>query len=92
MNTDVATALAQDALIWLSGDPEVLSHFLAATGLSAADLRARHSDPEFLGFLLDFVLMSDENVIALACAASVDPAEIARARAALPGGDLPNWT
>jgi hypothetical protein len=92
MKFDQAIEIAQDALIWLSREPEAFGHFLNATGFSPDDLRDRHADPEFLGFLLDFVMMSDESVMGAAAAAGIAPDGIARARAALPGGDSPAWT
>lgn len=87
-----AVALGQEALVWLAGQPEALGAFLAASGASPAEVRARAGDPEFLGFVLDFVLASEASVRAFAAAAGVPPDRPARARAALPGGDAPDWT
>lgn len=92
MNVETASGIAQEALIWLAGDPERLGRFLAASGAGPADLRARAGDPEFLGFLLDFVLGSDDLVRAFAAAAGVPPEAVMRARTALPGGAAPDWT
>jgi hypothetical protein len=92
MNADLATSLAQGALIWLADHAEELSHFMAATGVGAGELRARSADPEFLGFVLDFLLGDDARVLAVAEAEGVEPLALARARAALPGGAAPDWT
>ncbi|WP_424931206.1 DUF3572 domain-containing protein [Amaricoccus macauensis] len=92
MKTELAKSIAQDALVALTGDPENLSHFLAATGASTDDVRQRFEDEEFLGFVLDFILMSDELVISSASAANVAPERIIVARHALGGGAAPNWT
>jgi hypothetical protein len=92
MNTDAAAGLARDALIWLAGDPDRIGPFLAASGAGPADLRARSGDPEFLGFLLDFLLGSDDLVRSFATEAGVAPEAVMRARAALPGGAVPDWT
>jgi hypothetical protein len=92
MNTNQAVALAQGALIWLASEPEELSHFIAATGVGMAGMRARGSDPEFLGFVLDFLLGEDARVLAVAGAEGVAPEALVRARAALPGGQVPDWT
>lgn len=92
MQSDQATSIAQDALLWLSGDPEMLSHFLQASGASPEDVKKGLEDQEFLGFVLDFVLMSDETVVGAAAAAGVSPERILRARAVLPGGETPNYT
>ena len=57
-----------------------------------AELRARAADPEFLGFVLDFLLQSDAFVLDFAAEAGVSPETPARARAALPGGAVPDWS
>ncbi len=56
MTADEAVSIGQDALIWLAGQPEALAGFLAASGLAPEDLRSRAADPEFLGFVLEFLL------------------------------------
>lgn len=55
-------------------------------------MRERAADPEFLGFVLDFLLMDDATLIAFAEDEGIAPDRPLRARAALPGGKLPNWT
>lgn len=87
-----AELLAIQALGWIAGQPEVAGHFLAATGGSTDDLRERASDPEFQGFVLDYLLMDEEALIAFCTDMNLPPDRPMRARAALPGGDLPNWT
>jgi len=92
MKLEQAIALGEAALLWLAERPELLEGFMAASGAGVADLRAGARDPEFLGFILDFILQSDEWVIAFASHAEVSPDRPARARAALPGGYAPDWT
>lgn len=87
-----AIAIGQDALIWLAGKDEALGGLLALSGLAPEDLRDRAADPEFLGFVLDFLLGADAMVLDFTADAGLAPQDPARARAALPGGDLPNWT
>ncbi len=91
MKQERAVAIAQEALIWLAGEPDALGQFLAASGLAPKDFRARAADPDFLGFVLDFVLASDASVLAFAAAAGLRPEDPARARMALGGGE-PHWT
>jgi hypothetical protein len=55
-------------------------------------VRARAADPEFLGFVLDFLLSDEAALVAFAEEAGIAPDRPLRARAALPGGELPNWT
>ena len=92
MQVERAAGIGRDALIWLAGEPEALGGFLAASGLSPSDLRGRAADPEFLGFVLDFLLGSDAMVLDFAASVGLRPEDPARARAALGGGELPNWT
>lgn len=89
---DQAEALAIRALGWMAVDPELTGRFLAATGAGPAELRARARDPEFLGFVLDFLLGDEAALVAFAAAEGIAPEAPLRARAALPGGDLPHWT
>jgi hypothetical protein len=89
---DEAAAIGQDALIWLAGRPEALASFLAASGLAPEDLRRRAADPEFLGFVLEFIGGSDQMILEFTAEAGLDPAAPMLARAALPGGADRNWT
>jgi hypothetical protein len=92
MNAEAAASMAQDALIWLAGQPDLLGQFLAASGAAPADMRRLADDPEFLGFVLDFLLGSDDLLRSFAAEAGVAPDVPMRARAALPGGNVPDWT
>lgn len=92
MTKDRAEAVAVDALGWMAMRDDLLEGFLAATGASPDELRGLARDPSFLGFVLDHVLSQDEYVLDFAQAAQIDAADVATARALLPGGDVPNWT
>jgi len=92
MSLDRAEALALAALGWLAADAEAIGRFLAMAGAGPAELRARAADPESLGFVLDFLLADAALLLAFAAAQGIPPDLPMRARAALPGGDLPNWT
>lgn len=87
-----AETLALTVLAWLAADEEMLSHFCAATGMSPSDLRSAAADPEFLAGVLDFLCLDDAWVAAFAADTGTPPEAPARARAALPGGNPPNWT
>ncbi len=87
-----AEALAVQALAWMAGDADLVGRFLAATGAGPTDLRARAAEPDFLGFVLDFLLADEAALVAFAAAEHIRPELPMRARAALPGGALPHWT
>lgn len=92
MKPAAAAEVGRQALIWLAGRPEAMGAFLDASGADPAELRARAADPEFLGFVLDFLLQSDAFVLDFAAEAGIPPETPARARAALPGGAVPDWS
>lgn len=92
MGRPQAEALALRALAWMAGDADLIGRFLATTGAGPDDLRVRAAEPEFLGFVLDFLLSDESALVAFAAAANIRPDQPMRARSALPGGDLPNWT
>ena len=91
MRQDQAEIVALGALSWLA-ENDLLDAFQGATGADLAAMRAGAGDPEFLGAVLDFVA-SDDDWVRGACDAQGLPYDgLLRARAALPGGDLPHWT
>ena len=92
MTREMAEQSALGALAWLSGNDELVPVFLGATGVSEADLRARAAEPDFLASVMDFLLMDDAWVSSCAQNFNWPPEHLAEIRAALPGGDLPNWT
>jgi len=89
---DSAETLALQALGWLASNDDLLPTFLASTGTSEDDLRARATDPLFLGAVLDFLMMDDAWVMAFCDGISLPYDRIMQARAALPGGEQVNWT
>lgn len=89
---EIAEILALRVLGWMLSREEMFDAFVNASGASRDDLGRLARDPVFLGALLDFILESDERVIAC-CDDLAEPyTAIATARAALPGGELPHWT
>lgn len=92
MTPEAAERVAVAALGFLASRPEDLGAFMGAAGLTPDDIRARAADPEFLGFVLDY-LLQDEPLLIAFCDEIARPYDLPmRARAALPGGQLPNWT
>lgn len=92
MERGQAEAMAARALAWLATDDERLMGFLGQTGAGVDELRRRIADPEFLGFVLDHLLSDEASLVAFCAEDGIRPEEPMRARAALPGGALPNWT
>ena len=86
MKPEQAEILAAQALAWLADNDDLMLVFLGATGADGGSLREQANAPEFLGSVLDFLVMDDAGVIAF-CDANARPYDsLMRARQALPGG------
>lgn len=92
MRQETAETIAIQALGWLAGDDALFETFLGASGISAAEVRARAAEPEFQASVLDFVLMNDDWVIGFCDAAGLAYEAPGQARMALPGGAQVHWT
>ncbi len=92
LSPEAAETLALNALSWLVGQEELLPVFLGASGAGVQDIRARMAEPEFLGSVLDFLLMDEAWVIAFCDASALPYDRPMQARAALPGGEQVHWT
>ena len=87
-----AETIGLQALTWLAAHEELLPVFLGSTGASQADIREGIEQAEFLGSVLDFILMDDAWVRQF-CDAHHLAYEIPfKARQMLPGGEQVNWT
>ncbi len=91
-SADAAETLALQALAWLIADEDLLGVFLGASGAGEDDLRARAQDGEFLGSVLDFLMLDDAWVMRFCDAQAIPYDRVMLARAALPGGAQVNWT
>ncbi|MEM9370087.1 MAG: DUF3572 domain-containing protein [Pseudomonadota bacterium] len=87
-----AELLGVKVLGWISLDADRLGVFLGQSGLSSDELAARAAEPEMLGFVLDFLLGDEDSLVACCMDLGLPPDQPMRARASLPGGDLPHWT
>lgn len=92
MKQESAETLALHALGWLAANDDLFPVFLNATGASASDVAARAGEAEFLGSVLDFLLMDDAWVMAFCDAQGIAYTLPMQARAALPGGAQTHWT
>jgi len=91
MQRKQAEIRALSVLEWLVGNDELLPVFLSATGASEADLRLRAEESEFLGSVLDFLMMDDAWVISYCDSQSLPYEILMQARQALPGGQDVSW-
>ena len=91
-NKDYAEIKALEALNWLSKNPDRLADFLHLNGASISDIFERSKDPEFLVFIIEYCLSSDEIAIECSNALSIKPEKLMEILSLLPGGDSYNWT
>ncbi len=80
MQPDAAETIAVMALRYLAGEPELLSRFLALTGIGPDQLRAAANESGFLAGVLDFFLAHEPSLVGFAEASDIAPEEIERAR------------
>ena len=92
MDQKQAEIRALSVLAWLVRNEELLPVFLGATGASEDDLRARAGESEFLGSVLDFLMMDDAWVVEYCDGEGLSYDTPMRARQALPGGGDVSWT
>jgi len=85
LTQEAAEALAIQALTFIAGDSERLGHFLAATGIGPAEIRAAAREPGFLIGVLDHLAGDERLLTAFAAEAGVDPGDVGKAIAALGG-------
>ena len=78
-----AEEIATMALQYMADDAELLSRFLALTGLAPGDLREASSQPAFLVAVLDFFLGYEPNLLKFAEANNLNPESVVSARSAL---------
>jgi hypothetical protein len=84
VSTD-AEATAVAILGWLAGEPELLSRFLALTGVAPGEVRHAVNDAGFLAGLVDFLMGHEPTLMAFSAATGVQPEAVVRAHAVLSG-------
>lgn len=92
MKSQKDTAVTADAettavaiLGWLAGEPELLSRFLALTGVAPSDVRSAVGDPGFLAGVVDFLMGHEPTLLAFSEATGIQPDAVVRAHAILSG-------
>jgi hypothetical protein len=64
---------------WLAVEPDMLSRFLALSGLQADMLRQAANDPGFLAGLTDFLMSHEPDLMAFCAATDTKPETVAAA-------------
>ena len=92
LSRKAAETLAIQALAFIAEEPQSLSRFLNASGISVEHVRMASREPGFLAGVLDHMLSDETLLIAFARSAGIEAADVARAARALGGHwerDLP---
>ena len=92
MRQDQAETLGLQALAWLAANDELFGTFLGASGAAASDVAEAAGRPDFLGAVLDFIMMEDAWVMAFCDETGFGYDRPMAARAVLPGGQAFHWT
>lgn len=92
MQLEQAETVALKALGWLMAEPDRMEAFMSWCGAGSDVLANGARDPVFLGFVLDYMMQSDDQVVDFCDGEGLSYDMPARARAALPGGESRNWT
>jgi len=82
-----AAAVALSALAATLLDDRRAQRFLELTGIGTDELRRRAGDPQLLAALIAFLEAHEPDLVAVAEAAGVTPADLSRARRELEGGE-----
>jgi len=88
---DRARELSLSALLYMTGRPELIAGFMAATGLRASDLRGMAADSGLALHVLDYLTGDDSRVLDAAHAMGVSPGDFMAARTALAGPGSHGW-
>jgi hypothetical protein len=62
---------------WLAGEPDMLSRFLALSGLQPDQLRHAVNDPGFLAGMVDFLMSHEPTLMAFCEATDTKPETVA---------------
>lgn len=83
LSEERAQEIAGNALGFVASDRAMIQALLDVSGLDLADLRQAAERPEFAIFLLDFVLLDDDRVLAFAASQGIKPEAVLFARETL---------
>lgn len=92
MQQDFAERIGLEALAWIAGQDDLMGVFLGSSGASLDDVKLNAQSPEFIGSVLEFLLMDDAWVVGFCDHAGHAYDVPMRARMALPGGEAVHWT
>ena len=78
-----AEVIAIDALAFIAADDDLLSRFVALTGLDPSTVRSEIQKPAFLHGVMHFLVEDERLLVAFAASAGLKPEQVAAAAQAL---------
>lgn len=85
MTENEARDIADAGFTHIAGDADLVGALLQQSGTDVTGLRAMAAQPEFAAFVLDFLMESDERVLAFCEGAGIAPQRLQMARGILGG-------
>lgn len=85
MTPTAARDIADSALAFIAADRDRTEAFLFSSGAAPDQLRTLAQRPEFAGFVLDFLLQSDANLLDFQTFSGISPMLVQSARQVLAG-------
>jgi hypothetical protein len=82
-----AEEIAISALGFVAADAELLTRFLALTGIEPQEIRAAANEPGFLAGVLHFIAAHEPTLLDFATATGLKPEAVLEAMRRLPQGD-----
>jgi len=79
MSLFAAEAIAIDALTFIVSSAETAGRFIDVTGVDLSRIREEATKPDFLRGVMQFIIESDELIVACATAVGVKPEEVVAA-------------
>lgn len=84
---EAAEKVAIAALGFVASDPELLSRFLAITGIEAGSIRQAAAEPGFLAGVLQFIMAHEPTLMRFSQETGMPPDAAGKALSALPLGN-----
>ena len=89
MNTENAYIIGLRAITYIMNEEELLTRFIALTGLSEGDISERIEEKYFLSSCLEFLMSNEKDLIAFCHDSDIPPDSPMQAYQAFGGGN--NW-
>jgi hypothetical protein len=84
-------SVAVQILVWLTGQPELMSRFLGLTGIEASGIRQAAGEPGFLAGVIGFVMAHEPTLLAFCEESGYGAQHVAACHRALAGPESENW-